>query len=77
MLFKILSKICQKYLLFSGANGSGKTTTVKQILPHFLGIYEYVNADEIASGLSPFSPESVAIQAEKLMLKRLDYLCRN
>ena len=60
-----------------GANGSGKTTTAKQILPHFLGIYEYVNADEIAAGLSPFSPESVAIQAGKLMLKRLDYLCQN
>ena len=63
--------------IISGANGSGKTTTAKQILPHFLGIYEYVNADEIAAGLSPFSPESVAIQAGKLMLKRLDYLCQN
>jgi len=59
--------------IISGANGSGKTTTAKQILPYFLNVYEYLNADEIAAGLSPFRPESVAIQAGKLMLKRLNY----
>ena len=63
--------------IISGANGSGKTTAAKQILPYFLKVYEYVNADEIAVGLSPFKPESVAIQAGKLMLKRLDYLLRH
>jgi len=59
--------------IIGGANGSGKTTTAKQILPYFLNVYEYLNADEIAAGLSPFRPESVAIQAGKLMLKRLNY----
>ncbi len=63
--------------IIGGCNGSGKTTTAKQILPYFLNIYEYVNADEIAAGLSPFRPESVAIQAGKLMLKRLQYLSQN
>ena len=63
--------------IIRGCNGSGKTTTAKQILPYFLDIYEYVNADEIASGLSQFRPESVAIQAGKLMIKRLNYLCQN
>ena len=47
--------------IISGANGSGKTTIAKQILPHFLGIYEYVNADEIAAGLSPFSAIAFAV----------------
>lgn len=60
--------------IIGGANGSGKTTVAKRLLPNFLGIYEYVNADEIAAGLSPFKPESVAIQAGKLMLERLEYL---
>lgn len=60
--------------VIGGANGSGKTTTAKQILPSFLEVFEYVNADEIAVGLSPFNPESVAIQAGRLMLARLDYL---
>ena len=45
-----------------------------QLLPHFLNVFEYVNADEIAVGLSPFNPESVAIQAGRLMLQRLDAL---
>ena len=60
--------------IIAGANGSGKTTTAKQILPYFLQVYEYVNADEIAAILSPFQPETMAIQAGKLMLKRLNYL---
>ena len=57
--------------LIGGPNGSGKTTVAKKILPNFLGVIEYVNADEIAAGLSPFNPESVAIQAGRLMLERL------
>lgn len=58
----------------AGANGSGKTTTAMQLLPNFLGVTEYVNADEIAAGLSPFNPESVAIQAGKLAIARLQTL---
>ncbi len=57
--------------LIGGPNGSGKTTIAKRLLPDFLGVIEYVNADEIAAGLSPFNPESVAILAGRLMLKRL------
>ncbi len=44
------------------------------MLPDLLGCREFVNADEIAKGLSPFNPESVAIEAEKLMLKRISKL---
>ncbi|MGF1486948.1 MAG: zeta toxin family protein [Prochloraceae cyanobacterium] len=57
--------------VIGGANGSGKTTVAKQLLPSFSPNFEYVNADEIAAGLSPFNPESVAIQAGRLMLERL------
>ncbi len=60
--------------IIGGANGSGKTTAALQILPYFLEVFEYVNADEIAAGLSPFNPESVAIQAGRLMLERLEIL---
>ncbi len=60
--------------VIAGANGAGKTTTALEILPEYLQILEYVNADEIAKGISPFNSESVAIQAGKLMLRRLDYL---
>jgi predicted ABC-type ATPase len=60
--------------MIGGANGSGKTTAAMQILPYFLEVFEYVNADEIANGLSPFNLESVAIQAGRLMLERLETL---
>ena len=63
--------------VIGGANGAGKTTTAFAILPDYLQVIEYVNADEIAKGISPFNPESVAIQAGKLMLKRLKYLQNN
>ena len=60
--------------IIAGCNGSGKTTASFTILPEVLNCKEFVNADEIASGLSPFQPEKVAIQAGKLMLKRIDEL---
>ena len=41
---------------------------------HRIGCKEFVNADEIAKGLSPFNPESVAIEAGRLMLQRMDDL---
>lgn len=56
--------------VIGGANGSGKTTTALSILPS-LGITEFVNADAIATGLSPLNPESMAVQAGRLMLDRL------
>jgi predicted ABC-type ATPase len=60
--------------VIGGANGAGKTTTALTLLPEFLYCDEYVNADSIAQGLSPFKPESVAIEAGRLMLKRLHNL---
>lgn len=60
--------------IIAGCNGAGKTTASFNVLPQILDCKEFVNADEIAKGLSPFSPESVAIQAGKLMLQRIDML---
>ncbi len=60
--------------IISGCNGAGKTTASFTVLPEMLDCREFVNADEIARGLSPFNPESVAIQAGKIMLTRIDDL---
>ncbi len=57
--------------ILGGPNGAGKTTTAMTLLPEFLHVREFVNADEIARGLSPFNVEGVAVQAGKLMLRRL------
>ena len=54
--------------IIAGCNGAGKTTASFNVLPQILDCREFVNADEIAKGISPFAPESVAIQAGKLML---------
>ena len=60
--------------IISGCNGAGKTTASYSVLPKLLDCKQFVNADEIAKGLSPFCPESVAIQSGKLMLLRIEEL---
>lgn len=60
--------------IIAGCNGAGKTTASMTLLPKSLLVKEFVNADEIARGLSPFNPEGVAIEAGKLMLQRIDFL---
>ena len=62
--------------IISGCNGAGKTTASYTVLPEILDCQEFVNADEIARGLSPFNPESVAVAAGKLMLLRIEELLR-
>ena len=60
--------------IISGCNGAGKTTASFTILPEILKCREFVNADEIARGLSPFQPEKVAIEAGRIMLYRIEQL---
>lgn len=60
--------------IIAGCNGAGKTTASYTILPEILDCREFVNADEIARGLSPFNPNGMAIEAGKLMLKRIKEL---
>ena len=62
--------------IIAGPNGAGKTTASFNVLPTLLNCREFVNADEIARGLSPFDVESVAIQAGKLMLERIEFLLK-
>ena len=60
--------------IISGCNGAGKTTASMTLLPEILNCKEFVNADMIAVGLSPFQPEKVAFEAGRIMLERIDYL---
>ncbi|MGN0047550.1 MAG: zeta toxin family protein [Bacteroides sp.] len=60
--------------IIAGCNGAGKTTASYTVLPDIWQCNEFVNADEIAKGLSPFNPESVAIEAGRLMLARIQDL---
>ena len=69
----MMSKLPKLYII-AGCNGAGKTTASFTILPEVLNCKEFINADEIAKGLSPFQPESVAMQAGRIMLARMDEL---
>ncbi|MNK93608.1 hypothetical protein D3C87_1137770 [compost metagenome] len=60
--------------IISGCNGAGKTTASFTILPEILNCKEFVNADEIAKGLSPFQPEKVSFEAGRIMLNRINEL---
>ena len=60
--------------IIAGCNGAGKTSASVTILPEILHCKEFVNADAIAKGISPFNPESVAVEAGRLMLQRIDFL---
>ena len=68
------NKMAKTLYIIAGCNGAGKTTASLLLLPEILDCTEFVNADEIAKGISPFHPEEVAIQAGKLMLERIDVL---
>ncbi len=55
----------------AGPNGAGKTTYVRDFLSQEMRCREFVNADLIAAGLSPFAPDKAAFEAGRIMLKRL------
>ena len=63
--------------IIAGCNGAGKTTASFTILPEILQCKEFVNADEIAKGLSPFQPEKATFEAGRIMLHRINELIAN
>jgi len=64
----------KKLYIIAGCNGAGETTASFTILPEILDCKEFVNADEIAKGLSPFQPEKVSFEAGRIMLNRINEL---
>lgn len=60
--------------ILAGPNGAGKTTFANFFLPTFANCREFLNADLIAAGLAPFAPETQAVRASELLLKRIDEL---
>jgi predicted ABC-type ATPase len=66
----------KELIILGGPNGAGKTTAARGLLPGLLGIREFVNADEIARGLSPFNPDGAALAAGRAMIERIRFLVR-
>ncbi|RJR15859.1 MAG: Zeta toxin family protein [Nitrospiraceae bacterium] len=61
----------KKIVIIAGPNGAGKTTFAREFLPHEAGCPIFVNADLIAEGLSPFSPEHAFFRAGRLMIEEI------
>ena len=61
-------------IVIGGPNGAGKSTIAPLILRDYLAIPDFVNADQIAAGLSAFNPEGAAFEAGRIMLRRLQEL---
>ena len=64
----------RELIVLGGPNGAGKTTAAETLMPRALAIAEFVNADEIARGLSRFNPDGAAFAAGRLMLERMRML---
>ena len=62
--------------VIGGPNGAGKSTAARALLPEYVGVRQFVNADEIARGLAGFAPESAAAEAGRIMLRRIRVLAR-
>lgn len=77
--FFILKKIknIPNLFIISGCNGAGKTTASLTVLPESLACLEFLNADEIARGLSPLNPDKAAFEAGRMVLKRIDKLIQS
>jgi len=60
--------------VIAGPNGAGKTTFASRFLPDFVDCRQFLNADLIAAGLSPFAPETQNVKAGRLLLERIGEL---
>lgn len=61
----------RRIVIIAGPNGAGKTTFAREYLPREANCPDFINADLIAAGLSPFNPETAALRAGRLMLEEL------
>jgi predicted ABC-type ATPase len=68
---KRMRRETQRIVIIAGPNGAGKTTFAEEFLPREAGCPDFINADLIARGLSPFAPEKAAFEAGKIMLTQI------
>ena len=59
-------------IIIAGPNGAGKTTFARRYLPEKARVVHFVNADLIASGLSPLKPELAAFAAARIVIEEID-----
>jgi predicted ABC-type ATPase len=62
--------------VIAGPNGVGKTTFATEFLPNYADCENFVNADLIAQGMAPFSPQTAAVRAGRMMLGEIRSFAR-
>ena len=67
----------KEIILLGGPNGAGKTTTARVLLPKFLELHSFLNADEIARILSPGDPDGAAFAAGRQLIEKMRGLVRD
>lgn len=75
-----MKNIRRKYpvcYIIAGPNGAGKTTFARKFLPKYVKCLDFINADLIAGGISPFVPEKAAIQAGRIMIEQIQHLAES
>ncbi|RLB95515.1 MAG: Zeta toxin family protein [Deltaproteobacteria bacterium] len=65
----MFDKAGKRVVIIAGPNGAGKTTFANEFLPNEAGLLNFINADLIAAGLSPYAPEKAAIRAGRIMIE--------
>ncbi len=63
--------------IIAGPNGAGKTTFAREFLPSYVHCREFLNADLLAAGISPFDPDTAAVAAGRVLLARMKELIRH
>jgi predicted ABC-type ATPase len=72
-----MSELSPQVVIIAGPNGAGKSTLAPFLLRDTFGLLEFVNADTISAGLSAFNSDAVALDAGRVMLRRLRELANN
>ena len=73
LLDKLRAAMNPSVYIVAGPNGAGKTTFAREFLPHYADCRNFINADLIAQGVSPFAPEIAAFRAGRLMLGEISF----
>lgn len=73
---RVRTFVPRRIIIIAGPNGAGKTTFAREFLPREADCPEFINADLIAQGLSPFNPSLAERRAARLMIERIQDFVR-